>query len=131
MDTKKVSKDHLLGLLRQLPAQPVLELVHELRMRLNMVYQGMANAKPPVERPYLEHDTMAVAALLQEAIDKLRPGLEAFDQNHLVDVKKLDDVWDVEDAHFKMSFAMNYGQHMVERLNFFNHNKKKKTRRAA
>ena len=127
----KVSKDYLLAELQKLPAKPVQELVHELRMRLDMVYQGMANAKPPVERPFAEHTTMAVAALLQERIDQLKPGLEAFDQNHSVDVKKLDDVWDVEDAHWKMSHAMNYGQHMVERLNFFNQNKKKKSRRAA
>lgn len=127
----KVSKDYLLGELHKLPAKPVQELVHELRMRLDMVYQGMANAKPAVERPFAEHTTMAVAALLQERIDLLKPGLDHFDQNHRIDVQKLDDVWEVDDTHFKMSHAMRYGQHIVERLNFFNQNKKKKSRRAA
>jgi len=130
MDTSRVTKEHLLGLLRELPAQPVQELVHELRMRLDMIYQGMANAKPEVDRPASGLTTLEVAALLQERIAKLKPGLEAFDANHSVDVKKLDDVWEVDDTHFKMSHAMNYGQHMVERLNFFNQNKKK-SRRAA
>lgn len=127
----KVSKDYLLGELSKLPAKPVQELVHELRMRLDMVYQGMANAKPAVERPHRALSTMEAAALLQERINALKPGLDCFDQNHRIDVQKLDDVWEVDDTHFKMSHAMKYGQHMVDRLNFFNQNKKKKSRRAA
>lgn len=102
---------------QELPLKKVEELAHELRMRIDVIYLGMAQAKPPVARPYSHYDTLKVARLLQKCLIELRGSIDSYKSRHAEVLGA--STKDTSAALQKAEYLHDFSQQMVCRLIYF------------
>ncbi len=113
----------------ELPVKNVEVLAHELRMRVDVIYAGMANAKPPVERPHSGYDTQKVARLLKECLGELKRSIDSFKSRYAEEMEASSS--DISTKFQKVEYLHDFNQGVASRLIYFAVEGKKSKKKAA